>query len=186
MPTKKNLSRNARHSYESHIRLYLIPYLGAVRIDKLRGARVADMFAQIAEHNEEITAARASNDAARRAAVKWPRPVGPSSMHRIRETLRAALNAAMRDEWLTVNVAKLVEMLPADRPKGRMWTPERVAHWESTGQIPSAMMVWTCTRALVARDRSCGGGWVGVRPCGWPVLESELPQPRLRAVGAGG
>jgi Phage integrase, N-terminal SAM-like domain len=55
LPTKKNLSRNTYRSYESHIRLYLIPYLGTVRIDKLR---VAHMFDQIVEHNDEITAAR--------------------------------------------------------------------------------------------------------------------------------
>jgi hypothetical protein len=104
LPTKKNLSRNAHRSYESHIRLYLIHYLGTVRIDKLRVAHVADMFEQIAEHNEEITATRASNDDTRSAAVKWQRPVGPSSMQRIRETLRTALNDTIRQEFLLVNV----------------------------------------------------------------------------------
>lgn len=103
-------------SYESHLRLYLVPYLGAVRIDKLRVAHVADMFEQIAEHNEEIAAARASTDAARREAVKWQRPAGPTSMQRIRETLRTALNDAIRQELLTVNVAKWVEMPPRCGP----------------------------------------------------------------------
>jgi integrase len=143
LPTKKNLSRNAHRSYESHIRLYLIPYLGMIRIDKLRVAHVADMFEQIAEHNEEIAAARASKDDNRRAAVKWQRPVGPSSMQRIRETLRTALNDAIRQEFLLVNVARWVQMPPAERPKARPWTPERVAHWHATGQVPSPVMVWT-------------------------------------------
>jgi integrase len=143
LPTKKKLSRNARRSYESHIRLYLVPYLGGVRLDRLRVAHVADMFEQIAEHNEEIAAARESKDEKRREAVKWQRPVGVSSMHRIRETLRAALNAAIRQELLTVNPAKWVEMPPGERPKARVWTSERVELWRATGQVPSPVMVWT-------------------------------------------
>ncbi|HEX5406914.1 MAG TPA: tyrosine-type recombinase/integrase [Pseudonocardiaceae bacterium] len=143
LPTKKRLSRNARRSYESHIRLYLNRYLGAVRLDKLRVAHVADMFEQIAEHNEQIAAARASKDQERWEAVKWQCPVGPSSMQRIRETLRAALNDAIREELLTVNAAKWVEMPPAERPKPLVWTPQRVAHWRATGDVPSPVMVWT-------------------------------------------
>lgn len=70
LPTKKRIKRNTYRSYESHIRLYLVPYLGQVRLDKLRVVHVADMFDAIAEHNEEIRAARASKDQARRKAVR--------------------------------------------------------------------------------------------------------------------
>jgi integrase len=143
LPRKKRLSRNTRRSYESHIRLYLVPYLGTLRINEIRVAHVSDMFDAIAEHNDEITLARDSGDAERIAAVKYQRPVGPASMQRIRETLRAALNDAIRDELITFNAAKWVEMPPAVRPKPVVWTPERIERWLETGEIPSPVMVWT-------------------------------------------
>ena len=143
LPTKKRVKRNTYRSYESQIRLYLVPYLGSIRLDKLRVAHVADMFDAIVEHNAEILAARASKDLKRREAVKYQRPVGGSSMQRIRETLRAALNGAIREELLTFNAAKWVEMPPADRPKPLVWTDERVEYWRRTGKLPSPVMVWT-------------------------------------------
>jgi hypothetical protein len=39
LPTKKRIARNTFRSYESHIRLYLVPHLGAIRLDKLRVSR---------------------------------------------------------------------------------------------------------------------------------------------------
>lgn len=114
-----------------------------VRLDKLRVAHVSDMFDQIVEHNDEIVAARASKDDKRREAVKYQRPVGPSSMQRIRETLRKALNDAIRQELITFNAAKWVQMPAATRPKAVVWTPERVEHWQRTAQVPSPVMVWT-------------------------------------------
>jgi integrase len=143
LPTKKRIKRNTYRSYESHIRLYLVPYLGSIRLDKLRVVHVSDMFDAIVEHNDEIRAARESKDVERREAVKYQRPVGGSLMQRIRETLRAALNGAIREELLTFNAAKWVEMPPADRPKPLVWTHERVEHWRRTGILPGRVMVWT-------------------------------------------
>jgi len=143
LPQKKSLSRNARRSYESHIRLYLTPYLGTLRINEIRVAHVSDMFDAIVEHNDEIALARESGDVERIAAVKYQRPVGPSSMQRIRETLRASLNDAIRQELIAFNAAKWVEMPPAARPKPIVWTPERIERWRETGEIPSPVMVWT-------------------------------------------
>ncbi|GLZ37846.1 site-specific integrase [Actinokineospora sp. NBRC 105648] len=143
LPGRKRLARNTYRSYESHIRLYLIPYLGGLRINEIRVAHVGDMFEQIAEHNDEITNARASKDQARIAAVRYQRPVGVTSMQRIRETLRKSLNDAIRAELITFNPAKWVEMPPSDRPKPMIWTPERIEHWLETGEVPSPVMVWT-------------------------------------------
>jgi integrase len=64
-------------------------------------------------------------------------------LQRIRETLRAALNGANREELLTFNAAKWVEMPPADRAKPLVWTDGRVEHWRRTGKVPGPVMVWT-------------------------------------------
>ena len=143
LPGRKKISRNTYRSYESHIRLYLTRYLGSVRLDKLRVEHVSDMFDQIAEANTEITAARASNDYERRQAVRYQRPVGAASMHRIRATLRKALNDAVRQELITFNPATWVELPPEHRPPPLVWTEERISRWKATGQVPSTVMVWT-------------------------------------------
>ncbi|WP_199754048.1 hypothetical protein [Amycolatopsis sp. WAC 01375] len=49
------------------------------------------MFDAIVEHNDRIAEYRNSGDPLKIAAVKWQRPVGPTSIRRIRETLRAVL-----------------------------------------------------------------------------------------------
>lgn len=64
------------------------------------------------ERNELIADYRASGDPRKMAAVKWQRPV---------------LRPFVDEGLLTRNVAKLVELPPAVRPKPKLWTLERVA-----------------------------------------------------------
>lgn len=58
--TKLRLS--TRLGYACHIRLYLKPYLGHIRLDRLHAEDVAAMFEQIDDHNQTIRAARTSGD----------------------------------------------------------------------------------------------------------------------------
>lgn len=117
-------------------RLYPVPHLGAIRLDKLR-------WRDLRRPREQ--------GPKRREAVKYQRPVGALSMQRIRETLRAALNGAIREELLTFNAAKWVEMPPADRPKPLVWTDARVEHWRRSGKLPGG--VDTGTDRRVPRPR---------------------------------
>ncbi len=72
------------------------------------------------------------------------RLVGPATLHRIRATLRKkALNDAIRQQLIGANPAVHVELPSGRRPKPIVWTDEHVARWAQTGQIPSAVMVWT-------------------------------------------
>lgn len=78
----------------------------------------------------------------------WPtcRPVtGLGTQHAIRRTLRAALNwARKRPEYgLTINAAADVDLATYRRPRGLLWTEERAQRWRETGEVPSAVMVWT-------------------------------------------
>ncbi|MFF4775479.1 tyrosine-type recombinase/integrase [Microtetraspora fusca] len=163
---KTGLRKNTRRSYESHIRLYLIPHIGGIRLDRLQAADVASMFDAIDELNDAIERARTSNDPDVQATVKGKRRIGPASKQRIRATLRAALNAAIRQRLIDINVAALVELPSGKRPKALVWTPERVRAWRTdyarrltaehqrpygkrpldvyiSTQRPSAVMVWT-------------------------------------------
>jgi integrase len=127
---KRKIDVTTRRSYEAHIRLYFTPYLGHIRLDRLRVSDIAGMFDAIEEFNDVITTARASGDPAQRAAVRYRRPVGPATMHRIRATLRHALNIAIKqDRLIDFNPAAVVELPDAERPKALVWTDERVADW---------------------------------------------------------
>ncbi|MEV4581530.1 tyrosine-type recombinase/integrase [Nonomuraea jabiensis] len=179
---KRKIDATTRRSYEAHIRLYFTPYLGDIRLDRLRVSDVAGMFDAIEEFNDVIITARASDDPEQRAKVRYRRPVGPSTMHRIRATLRHALNIAIKqDRLIDFNPAAVVELPDANKPKALVWTDERVADWNrdlhqrlaieqqrrgggrgnpinvyiSTPR-PSSVMVWTPaqTSAFLARAAS--------------------------------
>jgi len=127
---RRTIRKSTRRSYEAHVRLYLKPHLGHLPIDRLRVVHIAAMFDAIDADNEFIRAARASGDPQQRAAVKGRRIVGPATKQRIRATLRAALNRAIKQEQvITVNHATFVELESGKRPKAKMWTDEHVAAW---------------------------------------------------------
>lgn len=167
----KRKSRRATtlNGYESHVRLHLRPALAAYRLDRLSVGHCQQMFDAIDDANETI----AAENQARREQVergKWTkggrpptkerehlaaekakladlppfrRVTGPASKQAIRRTLRTALNFAIGREYITFNPAAHVELETAKRPKGLLWTDERVARWRETGEKPSAVMVWT-------------------------------------------
>jgi integrase len=150
------------------------PCVGHIPLDRLRVADVASVFDYIGGLNEAVTAASASADPERRKAVKGRRLVGPASCQRVRATLRSAIGAYMRQHpgALPANVAALAELPPGPRPKGLVWTGERVRAWqrdfearlaaarEAGGRVdpvgiwvsaprPSPVMVWTPEQTAV-------------------------------------
>ncbi len=72
-------------------------------------------------------------------------PVSAATLTRIRATIRAALNAAIREGLITVNPARIVEVPPVPRPHPAVWTPAREEAWHDTGARP-AVGVWTAAQ----------------------------------------
>lgn len=170
---KKRIRKTTRVSYASHIRLYLTPHLGCLRLDRLRVSHVADMFDAIDERNQLIQHARrpveiptgTDQDTARllrrnhtdlRKKLRYQRVVEAASKQRIRATLRAALNAAISQQLITFNPAAHVELASGKSPKALVWTPERVTRWQHTGQRPSPVMVWTPAQTGTFLDHTTG------------------------------
>jgi integrase len=168
MASKKTRS-TTNNGYRSHIRVHLKPRIGHLRLDRLNVGHLVEMFDAIAEDSETI---EAENQARREqeARCKWSKPGRPPASVRqqlaeerakleemkpfrktngaatrqsIRRTLRAALNAAIARQLITFNPAAHVEMTSGKRPKGLLWTDERVKRWRETGEKPSPVMVWT-------------------------------------------
>ncbi|MFC5184083.1 site-specific integrase [Actinomadura harenae] len=126
---RRGLSESSRRSYASHLKLYLVPHLGHLRLDRLGVADVDRMFDAIDELNELIIRARQTGDPDLRVQVKGRRVVGAATKQRIRATLRAALGKAIKQRMIEVNVAALVELPSGKAPKPLVWTPERITRW---------------------------------------------------------
>lgn len=196
--------------YDSHIRVHLRPHIGHLRLDRLGVGHLVTMYDAIDEANEVIAAenqarreqvalctrgrpgvpkvverAKLAEERAKLAEMPpFRRITGPATKLAIRRTLRAALNAAIARQLITFNAAAHVELETASRPKGLLWTDERVARWRDTGEKPSPVMVWTPAQLgtfldaaepdrlyaffhLVAhhglrRGEGCGQGWADV------------------------
>jgi len=68
--------------------------------------------------------------------------VSAATLTRIRATLRAALNAAIRRGLISDNPAAREELPRARRPRAVVWTPYRVGQWRRSGERPP-VAVWT-------------------------------------------
>lgn len=116
-------------SYEDHVRVYLVPILGDVALDRLGDAQISDMFDLIEERNIEIRAARAEGrkpvlddkDIRRRKQA-----ISATTQRRIFATLRNALNAAFRARRIDINPCEFVELAPEERYDALTWSPEQV------------------------------------------------------------
>ncbi|MFI7014114.1 tyrosine recombinase XerC [Streptomyces sp. NPDC050164] len=165
----KEIRRTTTNGYASHIRAHLKPHIGHYRLDRLNVGHLQAMFGAIADESDVI---HAENQARREQVqrAKWGKPGRPpvkererlaaeraklaemkpfrktntpATRHAIRRTLRAALNAAIAQQMITFNPASHVELGPGARPKGLLWTDERVRRWQETGEKPGPVMVWT-------------------------------------------
>lgn len=150
LASRRGIEPGTARSYESHIRVHLIPHLGAITLEGLRVEHIEAMFTAIADRNTTVEIARQSDDPQIRAALNGVRITGPATMQRIRATLRKALNDAIRktnNRLIDFNPAAHVELPSGTRPKARVWTDKAVEHWRQTGERPSPVMVWTPQQA---------------------------------------
>ncbi len=137
LAAKGDIRPSTLRGYQQHIKKYLRPGLGHLRLAEVRLVHVAECLAEVT-----------SSDANRQ---------------RVRATLRAAFNDAIREGLILINPAAFVKLPSGARPKGLVWTPARVQRWEealerlaatdaddparalleTAAQPPSAVMVWT-------------------------------------------
>ena len=87
----------------------------------------------------------------------------PSTLHRIRATLRSALNAAIRDGLIRDNPARFVELPSPRRPQAQVWTNHRVEEWRRSGHR-YAVAVWTAELVAEKWHTSVRGSTTAHRP----------------------
>ncbi|MFJ6821873.1 tyrosine-type recombinase/integrase [Streptomyces niveus] len=215
----KRIRKSGISRYETDVRVHLKPHIGTRRLDRLRVSNLSDMFTAITDANADILEQNAQRRAAvenlatvpwkgtenraRRKAMKtaidampgFRRITGPSTRQHIKATLRAALNDAIGQQIITFNPAAHVEIDPVRKPKALVWTDERVARWQQTGEKPSPVMVWTPEQTgafldFVAADRLYAMwhliAFRGLRrgeACGQPWSETNLDRHTLTVSG---
>jgi integrase len=147
LSTRTSIRPSTLRSYAEHVDNVLVPHLGSVRLGELTGREVAAMFATLAA-----------------IPNKRGRVPSPSTLHRIRATLRSALNAAIREGLIHDNPARFIELPTPRRPQAQVWTEHRAREWRRTGQrFPVA--VWTAQLLaeflkFVAEDRLYALWWL--------------------------
>ncbi|MFH0243084.1 tyrosine-type recombinase/integrase [Streptomyces sp. HK10] len=215
----KRIRKSGISRYETDVRVHLKPHIGDRRLDRLRVSHLSEMFTAITDANAEILEQNAQRRAAveelatvpwkgaenraRRKAMKaaidamppFRRVTGPATRQHIKATLRAALNDAIGRQIITFNPAAHVEIDPVRKPKALVWTDERVARWQETGEKPSPVMVWTPEQTgafldFVAEDRLYAMwhliAFRGLRrgeACGQPWSETNLDRHSLTVAG---
>ncbi|WP_433697037.1 tyrosine-type recombinase/integrase [Nocardiopsis sp. CA-288880] len=137
---RTRLRLRTRVSYQEHIDRYLIPHLGEAVLEELTPDRVQRAVEGIAEH-----------------ITPRGRPVAAATVHRVRATLRAALNTAVRERLLPSNPANGLRLDSGQSARPMVWTEQALADWRNSGVRP-AVAVWTVeqTRAFldhVGEDR---------------------------------
>jgi integrase len=141
---KAKLRPSTHRTYAEHIRLYLKPALGHLRLDQLAVVDIERMYAAIRQlgnpggngASPELQAMHAA-----RERRPLPRSLTDARLRRIHTTLMSALNTAVKRRLLPYNPAAHVELASGRRPKAVVWTEQRVAQWRATGERPK-VAVW--------------------------------------------
>ena len=123
-----NLAPLTYATYESHVKNYIEPGIGALRLDHLRVADVQTWLNRLATQcrccAQEKDVRRAFRGAARCCALGkcCHQVASPRTIKDVRTVLRSALHSAVRQELIDRNVAQLVE-IPSPRRTGARWPP---------------------------------------------------------------
>jgi hypothetical protein len=134
--SRTSIRPSTLRSYQHHVDAHLIPHLGRLQLSELTGRHVATMF----------------------------RTLAATDTGRGRATLRAALNAAIRDDLRSDNPARHVELPGPRRPHAEVWTNQQITAGRAQGQRP-IVAVWTAQQlaaflTTVADDRLYPMWWL--------------------------
>ena len=140
---KSGLRPTTRRSYEAHVRLYLVPGLGHLRMGDLSVEDIEELYNALRQLGKTT---RGSPMVTRLLDARQPSSgahrLTDASIRRVHSTLMSALNTAAKRRLIPFNPAAFVELASGKRPKAVLWTDERVAEWRRTGKRPK-VAVWT-------------------------------------------
>lgn len=102
---KQSLRPSTHASYETHIRRYLIPYLGTIELESLRPVHVEQTYRALSAQE-----------------VRGGRTLSPATLRRIHATLMSALNTAVLRGLIERNPAATVELPRVPKSRVETWS----------------------------------------------------------------
>jgi integrase len=120
--------------YESHIRVHINPVIGDLPLERLNAGHVETVLAAV--------------------------PGSAGTRHRVLATLRAALNAAVKQRQITWNPCTGIELEPEDPADAGRWTPAEAARFIAyTADDPMGLMLRVMVLRGCRRAELCGFRW---------------------------
>jgi integrase len=151
--------------YEMHIRTWLKPQFGHLLLERLNAGHIEELFATIRRVNAEVARQRAAGVAPMEVKIDGDvrgqsRTCGPTTQLRVFATLRAALNAAVRQRKITWNPAIGVELDSAEARERQRWTPAQAAEFiAATAGDPMGLIFRVAVLRGCRRGELCGFRW---------------------------
>jgi integrase len=151
--------------YEMHIRTWLKPQLGHLPLERLNAGHIEELFATIRRFNVELARQRAAGVAPMSVQIDGDvrgqsRECGPTTQLRVFATLRAALNAAVRQRKINWNPCNGVELETPETAERQRWTPAEAARFiAATASDPMGLMVRVGVLRGCRRAEMCGFRW---------------------------
>ncbi|HYY81856.1 MAG TPA: site-specific integrase [Actinomycetes bacterium] len=144
-----NLELTTRHTYEGYINRTIRPVLGDLKLVKLTVDVLDRYYADL-----------------RKRGGVGDRPMGAGTVRKIHFILRAALNLAVRWQWLPSNPAALASPPPFIQKEVHPPTPEDVAKlieaaWAADPDFGA--LLWLAMTTGARRGELCGLRWRAVR-----------------------
>ena len=159
-----DLAPSTLASYRQHVRVYLKPRLGDVRLCDLTRKRAKAAYAEL-----------------RKSERQHGGPLAPATVDRIWATLRSALSEAVDDETLMVNAAATRRKRRGRKPKGQsrteapklsVWTGEQVATFLEAASGDRLAALWRLAAMTgMRRAELCG---VRARDIDWKTGVVEV------------
>jgi integrase len=163
LASRRKIRPSVARSYQQHIENWLAPHLGHLPLERLNAGHIAALFATIDNFNAELESQRAEGRTLIEIdgdARSQPRIVGPSTQRRIFATLRAALNAAVKQRKIMFNPCAGVELDPETRTEARRWTADQAARFlAATADDQLGLMFRIAVLRGTRRGELCGLQW---------------------------
>ena len=168
-----------------HIRTWLKPPLGHLPLERLNAGHIEELFAKIRQVNAEVMRQRAAGVAPMDVKIDGDvrgqsRECGPTTQLRVFATLRAALNAAVRQRKLNWNPCNGVELETPETEERQRWTPAEAAQFIArTARDPLGLMLRVAVLRGCRRAELCGFRWVDAQR----AAEAGVPVSTLHEGG---
>jgi integrase len=160
LSSKRKLRETTRRNYRTHIRRYLRPALGGLRLADLAPHHIDQLYSDLIDG----------------------RYVGatPTTVHHVHRTLRSALNSAVKRRLIAWNPAQHVELPEHQRAQAVIWQPEEVGRFlDNSADHRLYGLFHLIAFTGMRRGEAIGLHWTDVN------LEAQLVVVRCQVTDAG-